>query len=120
MAADHLTLRSILADARAELGDRWTNYRDDFGAKDDEPNDVIHEIADGSVPVYTSDLLRLAAESNELATVTPELGPAFDGSPTPVNIIAANVFEAIEVVLWEEWRKLETDSAEKLAGAIAD
>lgn len=109
MAAADLTVSSILADACAELGDRWWNYRDDFGPRQDEPHDVIHEIADGSVPVYTSELLRLAAESNELATATPELGPAFDGSPTPVNIIAANVFEAIETALWEEWQRIEAE-----------
>jgi hypothetical protein len=109
MAADHLTLRSILADARAELGDRWTNYRDEFGPRQDEPHDVIHEIADGAIPVYTSDLLRLAAENNDMATATPELGPAFDGKPTPVNIIAANLFEAIEESLWEQWGRIEAE-----------
>jgi hypothetical protein len=110
MAADHLTLRGILAEACAEFGDRWTNYRGEFGPRQDEPHDVIHEIADGSIPVYTSDLLRLAAESNDLATATPELGPAFDGEPTPVNIIAANLFEAIEEALWERWGRIETET----------
>lgn len=110
MATDHPTLSDILAEARAELRDRWTEYRDDFGPRQDEPHDVIHEIADGSVPVYTSDLLQLAAESNELATATPELGPAFDGSPTPVNVVAANVFETIEGALWEEWSEIEAEA----------
>ena len=43
---------------------------------------MIHEIADSSVPVYTSDLLALACADTSLATDEPELGPAFDGSPT--------------------------------------
>lgn len=89
----------LLALARSELRDRWTNYRDDFGPSHDEPHDVIHEIADGCVPVYTWELLQLASEDNELATE-----PAFDGARTPINIIAANLFEAIEAALWAEWR----------------
>ncbi len=57
--------------------------------------DAAHELADSSVPVYTSDLMRLAAEDTDLATSEPSLGPAFDGRPTPVNIIAANVYERL-------------------------
>lgn len=115
MSETHVS--DLLALARAELRDRWIHYRDEFGPSHDEPHDVIHEIADGCVPVYTSELLQLAAESNGLAIDTPELGPAFDGAPTPANIIAANVFEAIEAELWEEWRQIE---AEPLAAIIAD
>lgn len=69
--------------------------------------DTIHELADGLVPVYTSDLMSLAAENLNLATDTPELGPAFDGSPTPVNIVAANVYEYLTGVLWEYANELE-------------
>jgi len=100
-------LSDVIGDALDELRDRWTHYRDEFGPRADEPHDVIHEIADGAVPVYTSDLLALACEDNGLATDAPELGPAFDGSPTPVNIIAANLFESIEAALWNEWSVIE-------------
>ena len=70
----------------------------------DEPHDTISEAADSNVPIYNGDLLDLAAGDNNLAYVVPELGPAFDGSPTPINIIAANVYEAIEAHLWEWWQ----------------
>ena len=73
----------------------------------DEIGDTIHELADGLVPVYTSDLLSLAADNLALATDEPELGPAFDGSPTPTNIIAANVYEWLTAELWEYARELE-------------
>lgn len=99
------TLRDIEQSATEDLRDRWVNYRDEF--TDGEPHDVIHEIADGHVPVYHSDLLTLAAQDNSLATDEPELGPAFDGTATPVNIIAANVYEAITAALWEAWREIE-------------
>ena len=105
-------LNDVIADALADLRDRWHHYPDEFGPRADEPHDVIHEIADGAVPVYTSDLLALACHDNSLTTDTPELGPAFDGSPTPVNVIAANVFEAIVAALWEEWRHIEASEAE--------
>ena len=100
-------LSEILRNAEDELTNRWENYRDEF--YQGEPHDVIAEIADSSVPVYYSDLLELANEDNSLATDEPEIGPAFDGSPTPVNIIAANVYEAITAHLWEAWRDLRMD-----------
>ena len=73
-------------------------------------SDIIHEIADGSVPVYHSDLIEVAMSSiGDIATVEPELGPAFDGRPTPTNIIAANIYEALCAAMWEyvesdEWK----------------
>ena len=71
-----------------------------------EPHDAIFEIADRNTPIYTSDLLRMAAEYLPLATGEPELGPAFDGRPTPVNIIAANVFAYLEQKLWDTWQTI--------------
>jgi transglutaminase-like putative cysteine protease len=64
------TFDNILEDARRELRDRWVNYRDEF--YQGEPHDVIHEIADSSVPIYYSDLFesweeikREAGDDNE-------------------------------------------------------
>lgn len=96
-----MTLNELVNDAIAALRE-WREEHPD----DEEAHDAIHEIADGQVPVYSGDLLRLAAEHLHLATDEPELGPAFDGSPTPVNVIAANVFEHIEVALWEAWQTM--------------
>lgn len=77
--------------------------------------DIIFECADSSVPIYTSDILQLAADNIDLATSEPDIGPAFDGSPTPVNIIAANIFEAIEECLWTYIQEdLENDRKIKL------
>ena len=75
-----------------------------------EFSDMINEIADGAVPVYHSDLIEVAMSSiGSIATVEPELGPAFDGRPTPTNIIAANIYEALCTAMWEyiesdEWQ----------------
>ena len=100
-----MNLHELVNDAIAELRD----WRED-NPTSDEPHDAIHEIADTSVPVYTGDLLRLAAENLHLAVDDPELGPAngcnFDGTNSPVNIIAANVYEHIEAALWEAWQEM--------------
>ena len=69
--------------------------------------DGLHEIADGLVPIYTSDLMSLAADNIEFAVNVPELGPAFDGSDTPVNIVAANVYEWLIAELYEYASELE-------------
>lgn len=68
-----------------------------------DENDRIHELADSWTPIYYSEILSLAADNLDLATDEPELGPAFDGSPTPINIIAANIYEAIYNGVWEFW-----------------
>ena len=39
----------------------------------EEPGDMIHEIADGRVPIYTNQLLEVALSDLTLATLEPEL-----------------------------------------------
>ena len=98
------TLHELRGYARENLDEALeegpTGFYDDLG-------DTIHELADNLVPIYTHDLMSLAAENISLATDTPELGPAFDGSPTPVNIVAANVYEWLISTLWEYANELE-------------
>ena len=72
-----------------------------------ECSDIIHEIADGCVPVYTADILNCALEDLGLATDEPEIGPAFDGCATAVNLIAANIYEKICNHLYEVEQKLK-------------
>jgi len=104
MSDNETTLEDILSMAREEVRE-WAKNNPD----DDEPHDFISETADTSVPVYTGDLMQLGVDNLELATTKPELGPAFDGEPTPTNIIAANVYEAIEAACWEEWQEIEAE-----------
>jgi hypothetical protein len=112
------TLREIHDSAKTDLRDRWENYRDEFGNRGEYVADVIAEIADGSVPVYYSELLELAAQDNNLALNEPELGPAFDGAPTPVNIIAANVYESVTEALYEEWRAIVAEVDDDSVAAL--
>lgn len=77
-------------------------------------DDMLHEIADGWVPIYTSDLMQLAADNIALAVDEPELGrPAFDGSPTPVNIVAANVYERLLDAAYEAYAEIESELEDK-------
>ena len=69
--------------------------------------DWIHEIADSSVPVYTYDIMECAREELSLATEVPEIGPAFDGSQTASNIVAANIYERVCNHLYEVEQKLK-------------
>lgn len=78
------------------------------------PEDMVMELADGWVPIYTYDILQYAANDLALAVDEPECGPAFDGSPTPINIIAANIWDRLQAVasealyeLQEEWEQGE-------------
>ena len=75
------------------------------------PSDMIQEIVEAWLPLYTYDLLTLARENLYLATAEPELGPAFDGSPTPINIIAANVYEYLWEKAWNHFNTLEEPEA---------
>jgi hypothetical protein len=96
-----IELREIISDAREEFAE-W--FAENPG--DPYPEDQIHEIADTSVPVYTADLLQLGSDNWDLMLTEPEIGPAFDGTPTPVNIIAANVYETIGAALYEDLQTL--------------
>ena len=96
-------LQDIIDGAISDLRE-WCKENPD---SDPTYDGALHEFADGAVPVYNADLLDLAAGNNELALTAPEIGPAFDGTPTPINIIAANVYETVEAELHEEWDRIE-------------
>ena len=66
------------------------------------PEDMVTEMVDMAVPIYTSEIMRLAADDPWLASTEPEVGPAFDGSPTPVNVIAGNIYDRLCVAGFEE------------------
>ena len=109
-----MTLDELKQDAVNELRE-WI-----IENPDDDASDTIFEIADSNTPVYTYDILQLAADNWEIGTVEPDIGPAFDGTPTPVNIAAANIFEAIEAACWECWREYEDADDEERADLLKE
>lgn len=102
------TMSEMIADAIEEFDEYW--YED--GKDDPYPEDRCSEIADSSVPIYNYDLLHMAAQDNDLALSEPECGPAFDGTATPVNIIAANIYEALSNALYQRLYELQEDGDE--------
>jgi len=98
------SLDQIISDAKDELQE---NYRDV-----EYPTDLIHEITDSACLMPNYRYLELACENMLLALDTPECGPAFDGSPTPINIIVANLYEAISNGLHEYLYELENATDE--------
>ena len=65
----------------------------------DQPHDIISEVADGACPVYTATIMQLAANNIELVTEENELV-----GTTPLEIISQNIYVALEQAQWEWWR----------------
>ena len=120
MSEKRETLAGLVADVlegfRIDLQNQYDSDEDRL-AMLEEPHDTVHEYADSGVPVYTGSLMQLAASDNNLATNTPEIGPAFDGSPTPVNIVAANVYEVLSEELFTEAVRLKEEIEERIEEA---
>jgi hypothetical protein len=97
----------IIGEAQSELRERWTNYRDEFEPYG--PNDVIHEIADSSVPVYTGDRIDVFASDYSLASRDLELaGPDM----SIIDLMGIAIYEAISEALWDTWREIEEAEAD--------
>lgn len=77
------------------------------------PEDRLHEIADSTTPVYNKQIMDLAASDYDLMLTEPEIGPAFDGTPTPVNIAAANIFEKLYAAADERLRERQEEAEEE-------
>lgn len=91
------TLDSIVSGAetkwRAEEKKRPVTTKAEAGAR-------IQDIADGCVPVYTVDLLKLAQRDIDLATTEPSLDGVLPRRMTATALIARNVFDAVTDHLW--------------------
>ena len=94
------TIYDMLDDAKEELAERIRDH------PDEDHVDAIHEIADSFVPVYFHELVMVCATAygdawSSLWLEQSEIGPAFDGSPTPVNILAGNLYDLVSNALHE-------------------
>lgn len=96
------SMRELEQSLRDEMKERADEIRDET-----YPEDMVSEMADGWVPIYTYDIMQYAADDIDLAVVVPEIGPAFNGEPSAVNIIAANIYERLQRVAFEEWQDIE-------------
>ena len=77
------------------------------------PEDMVSEIADSSVPIYTNELAEVAQSSMEVLQHQNELPPAFDGSPTVSNLIATAIYELVQEALYERLNELQQEYEEQ-------
>ena len=98
------TIEQIKQSALDELEER-------FSAEPDMPypEDMVSEIADSSVPVYTYELAQVAQASMDVLLHENELPPAFDGSPTVTNLIATAIYELVQESLYERLYELQQE-----------
>ncbi len=103
------TLHDLLRMVRDEVKEAVEDYN---LLEEVHGEDRLHEIADGCVPVYNYELLQVAASDCNLAVDEPDCGPAFDGTPTPANIIAANIYERLLQTAYEAFQELKEAAEE--------
>ena len=84
-----LTLHEIKERTKEDIKDCIEN--EDVGKY---PEDRIHEIVDGNMPIYTFEILEVALSDIELAAVVPEVY-GFDGSHNAVNAITGNLYDEV-------------------------
>jgi len=99
------TIDNLLQEVETEFLERLKEYGED-------PQDIIHEVADSSIPVYTRDILELCLSDMSLFTDQPELGPAYDGTPTPHNVVVDNIYERLSTHLSEVAYEYEKNKEE--------
>jgi len=108
-------------DVKKDTEQAFREYLEEYVATDDRPkfldepdyDGTLHEYADGGVPTYTADLLSVVASDSDLWSRESELGPAYDGTPTLVNLAAGIVYEALTEHLYSvvETMKEEAEDA---------
>jgi len=98
------TIEQIKFDALEELDARFKDEPDM-----QYPEDMVSEIADSSVPVYTYELAKIAQSSMDVMLHENELPPAFDGTPTITNQIATAIYEIVQEGLSERLQELQNE-----------
>ena len=96
-----MTIQQIISDAKEELRTQFPDA--------EYPEDLIHEIADSSVPIYSHDLMKLASDP-DIFFHENELPPAFGGEPTLNNITATAIYELVSEALFELLSELQEEA----------
>tara|TARA_R110002020_G_scaffold404420_1_gene614501 strand:+ start:162 stop:473 length:312 start_codon:yes stop_codon:yes gene_type:complete len=88
-------LSEIQRQAREELEDQiqWCEKEEEEYDKDD----LIAEVSDNNIPIYTYDLLQYASNNFDLL----EQNDMVDDQPDVVSIIQANIYELLMEDLYE-------------------
>ena len=97
-------LDDLLVDACESFDNDYGEDMEAYGC-----DEVIHEIADSSVPIYYYDIGLYAANNSWLMTQTPETVP----NGTAHDQIQANIYEYIVEGLYEHKQEKETEDESK-------
>ena len=71
--------------------------------EDQDTADLIHEIADNNIPIYTYDLLQYASNNFDLL----EQNDLVNDQPDVISIIQANIYELLTDELYQHTNKGE-------------
>lgn len=108
------TLSDRINSAKDDLKTEWENFRKenpDMRPDQWEPYDQIHEIADGSTPVYTKEIRDLTyLYGAEFAEAYNNAGI---GDGTEDNRDAIAIYYYIEEALWEYARALQAEAEDQ-------
>lgn len=109
-----MSIRQLLSEAEQEFKNWIEDHLEEYDEFPDHDavTEAITEIADSSVPVYNHDLLELALDDLWLACTEPDIGAAFGGEKTAVNIIAACVYERVYEALVDYWESYDFQDQE--------
>lgn len=101
-----------------EAKDRFADYDLTKVLRNDEPHDMIHEIADNDVDIYNSDLLDWVAKDNNFELVD-EATEEFGTQGSIIDLIRGGQYKANETILWEAWEEVKKDKDFKHYGTEA-
>ena len=92
------SIESLIIDACYTYDEEAEHY--------DDENDAVHEIADGTVPIYYYDIGQYAAHTPWLMTEVPEINPNGNAH----DQIQANIYQAICEGLYEHIAEKEKEN----------
>lgn len=83
-------------------------FEEEWDTDDDEASDIISEIADGRIPIYTYEVLEVAMSNLRLACDSPKIY-GWDWKPSPSELIQANIYEHLQSKLFEWYYENKKD-----------
>ena len=115
---DSHSMEQLERDVRAAMNELLDENKDH-----QYPEDLCHEVADAWTPIYTWNIAMYAASDITLLTEVPEVvstvyAVEFDGSATPLDLIAANIYERLSDVCsdtLDDWRAFWAANREETA-----
>ena len=82
--------RTLLREREEMVTEQIEEHITDY--PEDDITDVVWEIVDGCCPIYTWEIMEIGSVF-DICLRDIELGPAFDGSPCPLNYTATAIYE---------------------------